>query len=249
MIIDDQLSPALKEFILFHHHRPHTDDVLSMWSFNLRGYHVFHTAVRKAQDKELIAAGGLATYEQLIELFEEVIHFTLMEFGCMWVSSSNHVDQGKTPLMMIAEAPFAALKGQELFDILNRIMPLQAGLEMVDNHGNNALMLACCNNHEVFFQFFYANWKYLLFEAAPNFRWDIMNLKEKTMQDLLPTWTPSFNIRTMIENLKAIGVFYAQEEEIWGWRQVVFQRIHTECPNGMPRHEWCRRNAPALSSV
>ena len=69
MITDDQLSPALKEFILLHHHRPHTEDVLSMWSYNLRGYHVFHTAVRKAQDKELIAAGGLATYEQLIELF------------------------------------------------------------------------------------------------------------------------------------------------------------------------------------
>ena len=93
----------------------------------------------------------------------------------MRVCSSNPVEQGLTPLMMIAEAPFVNLQDQELFAILERIMRAKPGVEMVDNHGNNALMLVCCNNHEVFMKFFCDNWAYLLYEGARGFRWNFMN--------------------------------------------------------------------------
>ena len=195
---------------------------------------------------DLTDEDGLSTLPQLLGLFQEVIRLTLQEFGCTCVCSSNNLDQGLTPLMMIAERPFAILKDKELYQILTLMINGAPGLNWVDNHGNNALMLAASSNNEVFFEFFYQNWAFILYEGAPMFRWNVMNWQKNAMQDLVPTWMEASLIRTMIEQLKKLGVYYASEEEINVWRHCVHTRMLKELPPGMSVFTWCRTRAPRI---
>ena len=83
----------------------------------------------------------------------EAVVLTHREYGKCTVRTQNELERNVTPLMLMAKRRFQHENAEDPPDNLAGLMSNGAGLDLVDNHNNNALMLACGNSHAVFVRF------------------------------------------------------------------------------------------------
>ena len=205
-IRDDELSPLMQGFLRNHH--VDYGDSRGLWCYNICGFHPMHTVIEAICSKQSTFPIGFNGWHDLSQstkdanvqaLVLEAMGHTIRQYESCAIRTLGSRPANNTPLMMYMKTECRVVEPSTARFILQKLIFQGGGLKLVDNHGNNAIMLAAGHGNKLVFQWCHHQHRGLYEECG--FDWNQKNDGGRNCLSIVRNCAKSSEILTCCQDL------------------------------------------------